>query len=123
MGFTVFMTAAYDHDAYGNAAKHLHFGNSVSYLGQRLVVTSCHACLIYVREEFEISELCEFWNVKTPLCMGLLQTIDEKHCFFFSSAFFSFASLEVFLYFYIWIIAVISTLLFLHRELSLRVHE
>lgn len=100
MGFTVFMTAAYDHDAYGNTAKHLHFGNSVSYLGQRLVVTSCHACLIYVREEFEISELCEFWNVKTPLCMGLLQTIDEKHFFLFFCLFFFciFRSLSLFLH-------------------------
>lgn len=86
--FTVFMTAAYDHDAYGNAAKHLHFGNSVSYLGQRLAVTICHACLIHVREEFKISELCEFWNVQTPLWMGLLQTIDEKHCFSFLLPFF-----------------------------------
>lgn len=54
------MIAAYDYDAYGNAAKHLHFGNSVSYLGQRLVVTSCHVCLIYIREEFKTNELCEF---------------------------------------------------------------
>lgn len=86
--FTVFMTAAYDHDAYGNAAKHLHFGNSVSYLGQRLAVTICHACLIYVREEFKISELCEFWNVKHHCGWAYCRLLMRNSVFLFFCLFF-----------------------------------